>query len=77
MFLKNRLIKALIYLKNKNNSKELKNRLDVFENCFSDKTYVDCLNIHEIENDLEGEYARDFEMVGYMLAGEVEQKFHI
>ena len=42
------LIIALIYLKNKNNPKELKNFLHDFDKSFSDKLYVDSLNLHEI-----------------------------
>ena len=63
----------MVYSKNKNNPEELKKRLHQFEKSFSDKIYVDGVNLHELKNDILGDYTGDFEIVGIMLIGEIEQ----
>ena len=43
----------------------------------TDREYVNVLNVHEIKNDILEDYTGDFELIGSMLVGEVEQKTSI
>ena len=45
-----------------------------FESATTDKRYVNGLNLHEIRNEILEDYTGDFELIGSMLTGEVEQK---
>ena len=47
---------------------------DIFEVATTNKKYVNCLNLHEIESKNLDDYTGDFEMIGSMLVGEIEQK---
>ena len=44
---------------------------------FSDKIYVDGLYLHEIKDDVSRDYRGDFEKVGSILTGEIEQKTNV
>ena len=48
-----------------------------FELATSDRKYVKGLNLHEIKNDILGDYKGNFEVIGSILVGEVEQKTNI
>ena len=48
-----------------------------FELATSDRKYVKGLNLHEIKNEILRDYAGDFELIGSMLVGEIEQKTNI
>ena len=48
-----------------------------FELATTDRKYVNGLNLHEIKNDILGDYTGDFELIGSMLVGEVKQKTNI
>ena len=48
-----------------------------FELATIDRKYVNGLNLHEIKNEILEDYAGDFELIGSMLVGEVEQKTNI
>ena len=48
-----------------------------FELATSDRKYVSGLNLHEIKNEVLEDYTGDFELIGSMLVGEVEQKTNI
>ena len=48
-----------------------------FELATTDRQYVNGLNLHEIKNDILEEYTGDFELIGSMLVGEIEQKTNI
>ena len=49
-----------------------------FELAKTDRKYVNGLNfLHEIKNDILEDYAGDFELIGSMLVGEIEQKTNI
>ena len=43
----------------------------------SNEIYVDSLNLHEIKNEILQDYTGDFELIGSMLVGEIEQKTNI
>ena len=43
----------------------------------TDKIDVNSLNLHEIQNEVLGDYRGDFELIGSMLVGELEQKTNI
>ena len=45
-----------------------------FELATTDREYVNGLNLHEIKNDNLEDYTGDFELIGSMLVGEIEQK---
>ena len=45
-----------------------------FELATTDKIYVNSLNLHEIKNEILEIYTGDFELIGSMLIGELEQK---
>ena len=45
-----------------------------FELATTDRKYVNGLNLHEIKNEILEDYTGDFELIGSMLVGEVEQK---
>ena len=45
-----------------------------FELATTDRKYVNGLNLHEIKNDILEDYTGDFELIGSMLVGEIEQK---
>ena len=48
-----------------------------FELATTDRQYVNGLNLHEIKNDILEDYTGDFELIGSMLVGEIEQKTNI
>ena len=48
-----------------------------FELATTDRKYVNGLNLHEIKNEILEDYTGDFELIGSMLVGEVEQKTNI
>ena len=48
-----------------------------FELATTDRKYVNGLNLHEIKNQILEDYTGDFELIGSMLVGEVEQKTNI
>ena len=48
-----------------------------FELATTDRKYVNGLNLHEIKNDILEDYTGDFELIGSMLVGEIEQKTNI
>ena len=48
-----------------------------FELATTDREYVNGLNLHEIKNDILEDYTGDFELIGSMLVGEIEQKTFI
>ena len=48
-----------------------------FELATTDTQYVNGLNLHEIKNDILEDYTGDFELIGSMLVGEIEQKKQI
>ena len=48
-----------------------------FELATTDRKYVNGLNLHEIKNEVLEKYTGDFELIGSMLVGEVEQKTNI
>ena len=48
-----------------------------FDLATSDRKYVKGLNLHEIKNEILGDYKGDFELIESMLVGEVEQKTNI
>ena len=48
-----------------------------FELATTDREYVNGLNLHEIKNDILEDYTGDFELIGSMLVGEIEQKTNI
>ena len=43
----------------------------------SNRKYVNGLNLHEIKNEILEDYTGDFELIGSMLLGEIEQKTNI
>ena len=43
----------------------------------SNRKYVNGLNLHEIKNEILEDYTGDFELIGFMLVGEIEQKTNI
>ena len=48
-----------------------------FELATGNRKYVNGLNLHEIKNEILEDYTGDFELIGSMLVGEVEQKTNI
>ena len=48
-----------------------------FELATTDREFVNGLNLHEIKNDILENYTSDFELIGSMLVGEIEQKTNI
>ena len=48
-----------------------------FELATSNRKYVNGSNLHEIKNEILEDYTGDFELIGSMLVGEVEQKTNI
>ena len=48
-----------------------------FEIAISNKIYVNSLNLHEIKNETLQDYTVDFELIGTMINGPVEQKTNI
>ena len=48
-----------------------------FELATNDRKYVNGLNLHEIKNEFLEDYTGDFELIGSMLVGEIEQKTKI
>ena len=48
-----------------------------FELATTNRKYVDGLKLHEIKNEILEDYTGDFEIIGSMLVGEVEQKTNI
>ena len=48
-----------------------------FELATTNKRYVNGLNLHEIRNETLEDYTDDFELIGSMLIGEIEQKTNI
>ena len=48
-----------------------------FELATTNRKYVNGLKLHEIKNEILDDYTRDFELIGSMLVGEVEQKTDI
>ena len=48
-----------------------------FELATTDKKYVNGLNLHEIKIEILEDYTGDFELIGSMLVGEIEQKTNI
>ena len=48
-----------------------------FELTTSNRNYVNGLNLHEIKNEILEDYRGDFELIGSMLVGELEQKTNI
>ena len=48
-----------------------------FELATTGRKYVNGLNLHEIKNEILEDYTGDFELIGSMLVGEVEQKTNI
>ena len=49
----------------------------VFELATTNRKYVNGLNLHEIKNEFLEDYTCDFELIGSLLVGEVEQKTNI
>ena len=49
----------------------------LFELATTKKTYVNGLTLHEIKNEILEIYTGDFELIGSMLIGEIEQKTNI
>ena len=47
---------------------------DIFELATTNKKYVNGLNLHEIESKNLDDYTGDFELIGSMLIGEIEQQ---
>ena len=45
-----------------------------FELATTDRQYVNALNLHEIKNEILEDYTGDFDLIGSMLVGEIEQK---
>ena len=48
-----------------------------FELATTDRQYVNALNLHEIKKEILEDYIGDFELIGSMLVGEIEQKTNI
>ena len=48
-----------------------------FELATTDRHYVNALNLHEIKNEILEDYTGDFELIGSMLVGEIEQNTNI
>ena len=48
-----------------------------FELATTDRQYVNALNLHEIKIETLEDYTGDFELIGSMLVGEIEQKTNI
>ena len=48
-----------------------------FELATTNRKYVNGVNLHEIKNEIFGDHIGDFELIGSMLVGEVEQKTNI
>ena len=48
-----------------------------FEVATTERKYVNGLNLHEIQNEVLEDYTGDFELIGSMLVGEIEQKTNI
>ena len=48
-----------------------------FELATTNRKYVNGLNLHEIKNEFLEDHTGDFELIGSMLVGEVEQKTNI
>ena len=48
-----------------------------FELATTDRKYVNGLNLHEIKIEILEDYTGDFELIGSMLVGEIEQKTNI
>ena len=48
-----------------------------YELATTDRQYVNGLNLHEIKNEILEDYIGDFELIGSMLVGEIEQKTNI
>ena len=48
-----------------------------FELAITNKRYVIGLNLHEIKNEILEDYTGDFELIGSMMIGEIEQKTKI
>ena len=48
-----------------------------FEIATTNKRYVNGLNLHESKNEILEDYTGDFELIGSMLFGELEQKMNI
>ena len=49
----------------------------IIELATTDKIYVNSLNLHENKNEILEIYTGDFELIGSMLIGELEQKTNI
>ena len=49
----------------------------LFELATTEREYVYGLNLHDIKNDILEDYTGDFELIGSMLVGEIEQKTNI
>ena len=67
--------------KTKQNEKKMENLIDddigiseYFESATTNKIYVNGLNLNEIKNEVLEVYTGDFELIGYMMIGEMEQK---
>ena len=48
-----------------------------FEIASTNRKYVNGLNLHEIQIEVSEGYTGDFELIGSMLVGEIEQKINI
>ena len=48
-----------------------------FELATSNRKYVNRLNLHEIKNEILKDNTSDFELIGYILVGEIEQKTNV
>ena len=48
-----------------------------FELATTDRQYVNGLNLHEIKKEILEDYTGDFELIGSILVGEIEQKTNI
>ena len=48
-----------------------------FELATTKRKYVNGLNLHEIKKEISEDYTGDFELIGSMLVGEIEQKTNI
>ena len=48
-----------------------------FELATTNRKYVNGLNLHEIKNEISKDHTGDFELIGSLLVGEVEQKTNI
>ena len=48
-----------------------------FELATTNRKHVNGLNLHEIKNEIFEDYTGDFELIGSMLVGEIEQKTNI